>query len=225
MKLLLFDIDGTLLTTDGAGRTAMRQVAKELFSLEEDLTGITIDGNTDGGIVRQVLAKHALPVTKENINRYLEGYLICLKKNLSKTPGTILPGVSDLLNAVDTVHCAKGLLTGNLECGAQLKLRAHRLADRFEFGAFSDDSFNRNDLGPLAKARAEAKYNFPFDPSEMFVIGNTPHDIACGKAFGARTVAVATGGYRAKDLAVHEPDFLFEDFSQTFKVLQVFGLA
>jgi|GEM_PF-6316582 len=75
MKLLLFDIDGTLLTTDGAGRTAMRQVAKELFSLEEDLTGITIDGNTDGGIVRQVLAKHALPVTKENINRYLEGDL------------------------------------------------------------------------------------------------------------------------------------------------------
>jgi phosphoglycolate phosphatase len=224
MKLLLFDIDGTLLTTDGAGRVAMRQAAKDLFGLDEDLTGITIAGNTDGGIVREVLVKNNLPSTDENIRLYVEAYFARLAINLSTIPGTVLPGINDLLDAIDANSGAKGLLTGNIERGARLKLKTHGLGDRFEFGAFADDSFNRNDLGPFAKARAEAKYSHFFKPEDVFVIGDTPRDIACGKAFGARTVAVATGHYRADDLADFEPDYLFEDLSPTDDVLRAFGI-
>jgi phosphoglycolate phosphatase len=223
VKLLLFDIDGTLLTTFGAGRAAVCQAAKDLFGLEEDLAGITIAGNTDGSIFREVLAKHGISISEENIDRFTEAYFVRLTKNLSKNAGTVLPGIKELLNAIDAVASAKGLLTGNIERGARLKLKSLGLSNRFEFGAFSDDSFNRNDLGPFAKARAEVMYNQAFAGDAVYVIGDTPRDIVCGKAFGARTVAVATGHYGTDDLALHKPDFIFEDFSSTSSVMEAFG--
>jgi phosphoglycolate phosphatase len=224
MKLLLFDIDGTLLTTFGAGRNAVCQAAKDLFGLDEDLIGITIAGNTDGGIVREVLAKHGMPASHENINRFTEAYFVRLTENLSQNAGVILPGIHELLSALDTTASAKGLLTGNIERGARLKLQTLGLGHRFEFGAFSDDSYDRNELGPFAKARAEAKYKRAFETDAVYVIGDTPRDIACGKAFGARTVAVATGHYCLDDLAPHKPDFIFEDFSSTADVLKALEL-
>jgi phosphoglycolate phosphatase-like HAD superfamily hydrolase len=224
MKLLLFDIDGTLLTTFGAGSNAVCLAAKDLFGLDEDLAGITLAGNTDGGIVREVLAKHGVPASEENINRFTEAYFVRLAENLSQNAGTVLPGIHELLNAVDATASAKGLLTGNIERGARLKLGTLGLSTRFEFGAFSDDSHNRNELGPFAKARAEARYKQAFETEAVYVIGDTPRDIACGKAFGARTVAVATGHYRPDDLAPHKPDFIFEDFSSTADVLKALEL-
>jgi phosphoglycolate phosphatase len=223
VKLLLFDIDGTLLTTFGAGRSAICQAAKDLFGLDEDLSGITIAGNTDGGIVRAVLAKHGLAPSKESIERFTEGYFVRLNENLLKNAGRLLPGISELLNAVDAVPSAKGLLTGNIERGARLKLNLLGLGHRFEFGAFSDDSFDRNELGPFAKARAESRYNQAFASDAVYVIGDTPRDIVCGKAFGARTVAVATGHYGPAELAPHRPDFIFEDFSSTSEVMKALG--
>jgi phosphoglycolate phosphatase len=222
MNLLLFDIDGTLLTTDGAGRLAMRQAAMDRFGVEEDLRQITIAGNTDGRIIRAVLEKHSIPVTSENIRLYQEGYLARLEENLLRTPGIVLPGVIDLLDAIETVEYARGLLTGNLERGARLKLGTHSLSERFEFGAFADDSSDRNELGTFAQSRAEALFRLSFDKQQVFVIGDTPRDIACGKSIGARTMAVATGEYSFEQLGFHGPDFLFEDFTSTGEVLAAF---
>ena len=224
MNLLLFDIDGTLLKTEGVGRTSVCQAAKDVFGLEEDLSGLTVSGNTDGGVVREILAKHGLPITEANVEIFEEANLMRLSKNLLTVAGYILPGVVELLDAIDAASHAKGLLTGNIERGARLKLEAYGLGARFEFGAYSDDSFERNKLGPLAKQRAEDRYRLTFNLSDVFVIGDTPRDIACGKAFGARTVAVATGNYQFKELAAHQPDFLFEDLSSTADVLQALNI-
>ena len=223
MKLLLFDVDGTLLKTQGVGRSAVCQAAKDVFEIEEDLIGITVAGNTDGRILRDILSKHGLTPTQENIDRFKEGYLERLSENLRTRPGNVLPGIVELLDAIDAIPWAKGLLTGNIERGARIKLGSYGLSTRFEFGAFSDDSTDRNELGPFAKKRAEVRYGRTFDPKDIFVIGDTPRDIACGKAFGAQTVAVATGQYRSEELMMHEPDFVFEDFASTAETLTALG--
>jgi len=225
MKLLLFDIDGTLLKTEGVGRLAVCQAARDAFAIEEDLVGISVAGNTDGRIFSDILSKHGFTPSQENIDRFREQYLERLSYYVRTRPGYVLPGIVDLLDAIDAIPCAKGLLTGNIERGARIKLGAYGLSIRFEFGAFSDDSTDRNDLGPFAKMRAEAKYGRTFDPKDIFVIGDTPRDIACGRAFGAQTVAVATGQYRSEELLQHQPDFLFEDFSSTVQTLTVLGFS
>jgi phosphoglycolate phosphatase len=222
MKLILFDIDGTLLTTDGAGRAALRAAGADVFAIEEDLEGVAVSGNTDVAIVHEILNKHGIPDSEINVNRYLGAYLAHLKQRLVQQPGDILPGVATLLDACVQDGCIVGLLTGNLRRGAQLKLGAHRLWDRFRIGAFADDSRDRNMLGPIAKQRAEAKFQAPFN--ELFVIGDTPRDIACGKLANAIVVAVATGRYCKESLAAHQPDYLFDDLHETKTVLAALGL-
>ena len=221
MKLILFDIDGTLLTTDGAGRAALRAAGADVFAIEEDLQGVAISGNTDVAIVHEILNKHGIPASEINVNRYLGAYLAHLKQRLAKEPGDVLPGVAVLLDACAQERCIVGLLTGNLRRGAQMKLGAHRLWDRFSVGAFADDNRDRNLLGPIAKRRAEAEFRAPFD--QLFIIGDTPRDIACGKVANATVLAVATGRYSRENLAAHKPDFLFDDLSETKAVLGALG--
>ncbi len=112
------------------------------------------------------------------------------------------------------------LLTGNLAKGAEIKLDHYGVWDYFEFGAFADDSHDRNELGPYARARAKEKSGEEFPPERIYVIGDTPRDIECGKVFGAKTVAIATGNYSGPELAAHDPDHLFEDLSDTEAVLR-----
>jgi phosphoglycolate phosphatase-like HAD superfamily hydrolase len=220
MKLLLFDIDGTLLTTDGAGRVALRLAAKDVFGLDEDLSGVTIAGNTDTGIIRELLAKRSLPITDGNVNRYIGGYLARLRDQLAESPGIILPGISVLLDTAATIGWTIGLLTGNVERGAQLKLATHGINHYFSVGAFGDDHHDRNELGPIAKRRAENFSNTRFAETDIYVIGDTPRDITCGRSFGARTIAVATGSFAYETLQQENPDFLFKDFSDTEEVLK-----
>lgn len=220
MKLLLFDIDGTLLTTDGAGRVALRLAANDVFGLDEDLSGVTIAGNTDTGIIRDVLAKRSLPITDGNVNRYIGGYLARLRDQLAQSPGIILPGVRALLDIVATTGWTIGLLTGNVERGAQLKLTAHGINHYFSVGAFGDDHHDRNELAAIAKMRAEKFSDGRFSKTDIYVIGDTPRDINCGRSFGARTIAVATGSFAYHTLRQEKPDFLFKDFSDTEEVLK-----
>jgi phosphoglycolate phosphatase len=222
MKLILFDIDGTLLTTDGAGRAALRAAGTDVFAIEEDLEGVAISGNTDVAIVHEILDKHRIPDSEINVNRYLGAYLAHLKQRLVQQPGDVLPGVAVLLDACAQAGCIVGLLTGNLKRGAQMKLGTHRLWDRFSIGAFADDNRDRNMLGPIAKKRAEAEFQTAFD--ELFIIGDTPRDVACGKAARATVLAVATGRYSRESLAAHKPDYLFDDLSETQAVLAALGL-
>ena len=224
MKLFLFDIDGTLLTTDGAGRAALKSAGADLFAIREDLRSINVSGSTDTAIVQEVLRHHSLDPSTANVNRYLGGYLVWLRQHLASQSGAILPGVISLLDVLRDEGQAIGLLTGNVRRGAEIKLTAHGIWDRFSFGAFGDDNADRNQLGPIAKSRAEAAYNTQFDLRDIFVIGDTPKDIACARVFGAVAFAVATGRYSLADLSGHRPDHLCRDLADTKDLLFQFGL-
>ena len=224
MKLFLFDIDGTLLTTDGAGRAALKTAGTDLFAIEEDLRTISVSGSTDTAIVQEILLHHSLEASTANVNRYLGGYLVWLKQHLASQSGAILPGAISLLDALAQDGQGIVLLTGNVRRGAEIKLTAHGIWDRFSFGAFGDDDSDRNQLGPIAKRRAEAALNTEFPAHDIFVIGDTPKDIACARAFGAVAVAVATGRYSLANLSEHEPDHLCRDLADTKDLLFRFGL-
>jgi phosphoglycolate phosphatase-like HAD superfamily hydrolase len=219
-KLLLFDIDGTLLTSGGAGERALRLGFRDRFGIDDDLSSVEIAGRTDSGIVREMLAAHRLPATPENIAAFLDGYLHHLAEEIPRTPGRLLPGILPLLDALQPrADIVLALLTGNLARGAEIKLRHYGVWHYFEFGAFADDHHDRNQLGPFAQARARAQRGIEFPPERIFVLGDTPHDIACARAIGAKAIAIATGKFTRAELAAHAPDFLFEDLGDLDAVL------
>jgi len=224
-KLILFDIDGTLLTSGGAGERALRLGLKDRLGIDDDLKDVEIAGRTDSLIARRVLEKHHLPVTPENISNFLDGYLHHLAIELGRSKGTLLPGILDLLNTLrERPHLAVALLTGNLSRGARIKLNHYGIWEYFEFGAYADDHHDRNQLGKFATARAREKHGVEFAPENVYVLGDTPHDIECGRAFGAKTVAIATGNFSREKLAAHNPDFLFDDLSNVAEVIAKLGL-
>ena len=223
-KLLLFDIDGTLIVSGGAGEHALRLGIKDRFGLDEDFHGIEIAGRTDSGIARQFFAKHSLPATPENIAAFFDGYLHHLPSLLSQKQGRLLPGILPLLDALKArPDMVLALLTGNLARGAELKLTHYGVWDYFEFGAYADDHHDRNQLGHFARTRALERHGGDFPPERIYVLGDTPHDIACARAIGAKAVAIATGQCSRESLAAHAPDFLFDDLGDVAAVLAALG--
>jgi len=223
-RLLLWDIDSTLITTGGAGDKALKRVVKERFGMDDNFHDIEIAGRTDAHIATSILRKYEIDPTPANVANFLEGYLANLQELLPQTDGRVLPGVAGILERVaPREDRVLALLTGNLRRGAQLKLERYGLWSYFEFGAFADDHGDRNELGAFARARAREKHTHDFAAAEIDVIGDTGHDIACGKIFGARTIAVATGSWTREQLAAHEPDFLFDDLSDVDHVIATLG--
>lgn len=221
---MLFDIDGTLIHSAGAGLHSLRLSLAERFGIADDLADIEIAGMTDSSIVMSILNKHAIPPTNENIASFLDTYVHFLSLELPQRTGHVLPGVLDLLNKLKSrPHLVLALLTGNVSRGAQLKLEHYGVWHFFEFGAFADDHHDRNRLGVVAQTRAREKHGNEFRSDQIDVIGDTPRDIACGKAFGARTIAIATGSWPRAELAGHHPDFLFDDLSNVDEVIRVLG--
>jgi phosphoglycolate phosphatase-like HAD superfamily hydrolase len=223
-RLLLWDIDSTLIDSAHAGMKSLKRVVTTRFGVEDDLHDIEVAGRTDANIARSILAKYGVDPTPEKVADFLDDYLAGLAELLPQTNGRVLPGVAEIL---ERMHGREdrvlALLTGNLRRGAELKLRRYGLWDYFEFGAFADDHHDRNELGPFAHKRACERHDFEFSPGVIDVIGDTRHDIACGKAFGARTIAVATGSSTYEQLAAHEPDFVFQDFSDVDEVVARLG--
>ena len=218
-RLILWDIDSTLVNTGSAGLHALVRATIERFGGAGDLDGVEIAGRTDRAIAHQILEKYGEPVTDENVDSFLDRYVALLPEELPKRNGRVLPGVRELLEDLARQrNKTLGLLTGNLERGARLKLGYYDLWHFFPFGAFADDHHDRNALGPCAVDRAAAHVGFQFRPDQVDVVGDTGHDIACGKAFGARTIAVATGSWSRERLAEHEPDFLFDDLANVDEV-------
>jgi phosphoglycolate phosphatase len=223
-RLLLFDIDGTLIHSGGAGVHALKSAFTERFGIVDDLQDIEIAGMTDSGIVVSILNKHKIPATNENVSAFLDSYVHFLSLELPRRVGKLLPGVLELLEKLKSrSHLVLALLTGNVSRGAQLKLEHYGVWHFFEFGAFADDHHDRNRLGTVARARAKEKHGRQFSTSEIDVIGDTPRDIACGKAFGARTIAVATGTWKRDQLAKYEPDFLIDDLSNVQGIIDTLG--
>jgi len=224
--LFLFDIDGTLITSGGAGVHALKLAVKDFFGVEDDLAGVEIAGRTDKWITSCLFRKFGQAETPERVTAFLDIYLGYLHQQLPHCEGQVLPGIVELLEelkARETVSLA--LLTGNLGKGAELKLTHYGVWHYFEFGAYADDSPNRNDLGPVAQQRAFDKYRVKFAPENTFILGDTPHDIACGEVIGAKTVAIATGNYTAEQLAAYNPTYLFNDLSDVPGVLAKLGIA
>ncbi|MBC7368888.1 MAG: HAD hydrolase-like protein [Undibacterium sp.] len=212
--LLLWDIDGTLITSGGAGIRALRPALHDLFGITAALDDIDYAGRTDRHIFRQIFVRHGIPDTEENFLRYLDGYIAKLPGELANPNAYVLPGVPVLLAAAaKRPDLTQALLTGNVCRAARVKLAHHGLWDFFPFGAFADDSEHRNDLGPHALRRAREHTGVDFPPGRVWVIGDTPHDIACGRAIGARTLAVATGSHTVAALAEHQPTAVLSDLN------------
>jgi phosphoglycolate phosphatase-like HAD superfamily hydrolase len=222
-KLILWDIDGTLIVSHGAGVRAMERAFEQRFGLTTDLGKIDWAGRTDSWITGEVLRRNGIEATPQNCHDYLEAYLAELPGQLRHGPqGRVLPGVLELLEILHRrTDVAQGLLTGNLQRGAELKLTHYQVWHYFEFGAFADDSPRRNDLGPHALRRAREKHTGEFSAAHTFIIGDTPHDIECGKVFGARTIAVATGQFSVAELSAHRPDAVFANCADIAAFLQV----
>jgi phosphoglycolate phosphatase len=222
-SLILWDIDGTLVQMDHAGERALLIAIRELY--QRDLgkqLPVDLRGRTDTSIVRDLLAFLGVPNTPEEQKRLQLAYLSHMPATMPAGKARVLNGIGQALDAIHAhpeIHQA--LLTGNLREGAKLKLSFLGLWDYFEFGAFADDSHIRDELGPFALARAKEKLGITFPPERVWIIGDTPHDIACGKAIGAKTIAVATGSFSVEELAALNPTHTFKDLSDTQALLKV----
>ena len=221
--LLLFDIDGTLLLSGRAGLRAMTRAFADTFGVADGFKNASFGGRTDSFLLSQALQAAGLPDTVENHARFRDAYLPLLAEEIQH-PGTgykgLMPGARELLEALlDHDHLHLALLTGNYRDAAEIKLTHFELWDHFEWGAFSDDSADRNALVPIAQRRAET-YDIPPEAIErVIVIGDTPHDIACAHVAGATCIAVATGGHTVGELRAAGADVVLADLSDTEKVL------
>lgn len=222
MRLLLFDIDGTLILTGEAGLVAFRETIQEAFGTEDDLSQVDFSGATDSGIIAQLFGRHGIAHTPDNLERFRRAYFPSLGRWLPARQGRVLPGVTDLLGQLRRQEQVQlGLLTGNFAEGARLKLQHYGLWDYFAFGAFADDHSDRNELGPHALRRAAAHTGRNYAGDQVWIIGDTPRDIACARAFGAKVLAVATGRHSLAELQALEPDAALSDLSDVEAVARL----
>ena len=226
MKILLFDIDGTLIDSGGAGKLAMESALLAEFGVTVGDRPIPYAGRTDAAIISDLLQAHELEVTPKNIQRFLVAYLEHLPVCLTQRQGQALPGVRPLLEALQgRSDVLLALLTGNVEAGATNKLRHFDLQHYFECGGFADNLVERNDVARAARKRAEQHLGREIDETvTLWVIGDTPHDVTCGRSIGARVLAVATGSHSVAQLQSAEPDHVVSDLTDTEQLLALWAL-
>jgi phosphoglycolate phosphatase len=216
--LLLFDIDGTLVDTGGKGMSAIKKTALEVFG--SDGPPLDLAGSTDLGILANLYVHFEIEPTAERTHRFFDVYHRHLKESLESNPaeGKVLDGVFELLEElVIHQHAQLGLLTGNTEIGAEIKLRHYGLHQHFGFGAYGSDRADRNLLGHIALERALAVTGNSFTPDRTLIIGDTPKDIACAHAVGARCLAVATGHFTAEQLEQAGADWVIGSLRELVK--------
>jgi phosphoglycolate phosphatase-like HAD superfamily hydrolase len=216
VQLVLFDIDGTLVHTGGAGIKAFAKTFATQFNALDGAEKINFAGRTDVNLVREFFGLHQIAATPENFRRFFEGYVFWLDQTVAQSNGGACHGVlkfiDDLLSLPDPPML--GLLTGNIRLGAEIKLRRYDLWDVFETGAFADDHEDRNQIAVAALARGSRVLDRQLRGEEIIVVGDTPHDIRCGRFIGAKTLAVATGGAKLDELKQHQPDWAVEDLTR-----------
>lgn len=216
IQLVLFDIDGTLIRTGGAGQVAFDRVAETMFHVPNGTRHLNFAGRTDTSIVRDFFKEQGIPPTPANFARFFDSYVFWLDQLLHEYAGKVLPGVRQIIRDFQALPQPPviGLLTGNIRLGAQIKLQHYRLWDEFEMGAFGDDHEERNRLAVIARERGGRICQRPLRGEEMLVVGDTPKDIECGRAIAARVLAVATGGAAYEELERHQPDWLVRSLDQ-----------
>lgn len=215
--VILFDIDGTLINGGGAGRAALLRGLADELGYGGDGDSVALSGRTDHAIIADFLALAGVEDTLENRRRLVAAYLRALPACLREKPGRVLPGVENLLDRLARIpEVAVGLLTGNVREGAEVKLSHFGLWERFRFGGFGGDHVSRDDVARAALAEARRLHG---GFGEVWVIGDTPQDIACARAIGARAVGVLTGWHGRDEMHACRPDRLYDDLSDTDGVL------
>ena len=215
-RLVLFDIDGTLILTGGAGQQAFARVFASRWNIPNATQGIHFAGRSDRAIIRETFQRHGIPPTDENFQLFVDDYVFYLDHLLGTLPGRVLLGVQDLILRLQQ-HSRPpliGLLTGNIRLGAQIKLTHYKLWDHFMTGGFGDDHDERAHIAAAAVERGSRLLGTPLHGDEILVIGDTPSDIACAQAVGARVLAVATGQYTLDQLKACGPTWVCEDLTQ-----------
>ena len=214
MKICLFDIDGTLITTGGAGKLAFLQTLQEAFDIDAIDPGVPFAGRTDRGIVADLFDHFNIAQNHRNWIRFTDVYLRLLPGCLASCAGKVLPGIKLFLEKIAQHPDIKlGLLTGNMADGASIKLRHYGLDHYFDFGGFGDQHTERDLVAQQALRATHQRWGQSVMGEQIFVIGDTPADIRCGKAIGANTVGVCTGKYSAKELKTEAAKLVIEDFT------------
>jgi phosphoglycolate phosphatase-like HAD superfamily hydrolase len=216
IRLVLFDIDGTLVHTGGAGTKAFAQTFAHVFGLHHGSEKMKFAGRTDVSLVREFFRIHGVPESRENFSRFFESYPFLLANVLTHSHRAECAGVTALIGQLLALPQPPvvGLLTGNIQLGAEIKLRAFGLWDFFHFGGFADDHEERNHIAVAALARGRRVLDPNLQPHEVVVIGDTPFDVKCGKFIGAKTLAVATGGAKLEELKTCGADWTVADLTQ-----------
>jgi phosphoglycolate phosphatase len=221
MHICLFDIDGTLISSGGAGKKALEMAMASAFGMEHIIERLKLSGRTDRAIIRDMLCIGGIAETPDNLRRVMLEYLRHLPGCLASHKGAVLPGIAGLLQ--ELAKCdgtiAIGLLTGNIREGARVKLGHYRLFEHFAFGAYGDEHFDRDDVAREAVTVVERHLGRTVGRERIWVIGDTPFDVRCARAIGARAVAVATGWHSFEELQATDPDLLMRDLSDSSKFL------
>ena len=216
IRLVLFDIDGTLIRTGGAGEKAFARVFETEFSVANGTARLHFAGRTDPSIVRDFFQHHQIEAVTENFRRFFDNYVFWLDYMLGQLPGRVLPGVRTMIHdwQLRPQPPMIGLLTGNIRLGAQIKLRHYQLWHLFQMGAFGDDHEDRNQIAVIARERGNRLLNEKLRGDEILVIGDTPRDIACARAIDAKVLVAATGTFGLAELKSHQPDWAVETLEQ-----------
>ena len=216
VRLVLFDIDGTLVHTGGAGTKAFSHTFASVFGLKHGAERMKFAGRTDVSLVREFFGIHGVPASVENLGDFFENYVFWLEHIVAQSTGGECAGVRNFIEDLLALPQPPtlGLLTGNIRLGAQIKLRRFGLWDHFVMGGFADDHEERNHIAVAALERARRVLDPHLQPQEVVVIGDTPHDVRCGKFIGAKTIAVATGGSTFEELQPHAADWTVQDLTQ-----------
>jgi phosphoglycolate phosphatase len=227
LRAFLFDVDGTLVTARGAGRQALEAALVETFGTSGPIDRYDLRGKTDARIVADLM--RAAGVAHEVVERRLDACFQAYARHLRRTIGDgsrvqVMPGIPGVVAALgDRDGVVVGLLTGNIEAGARIKLEPTGLLPHFRVGAYGSDDADRARLPHVAAARIRRLTGRPVAFDQMAIIGDTPLDIACARACGAFAVAVATGQYSLEELAACRPDLLFADFSDVPATVERLG--
>ncbi|MEX2529205.1 MAG: HAD family hydrolase [Gemmatimonadota bacterium] len=222
-RLVLFDIDGTLVT-GGPAKGAFHLALETIYGTTGPIEGWSFSGKTDPQIARELLTAAGLDdrTIDEGFPALWTTYLEEMERRMANDPTRVLPGVMELVEALESLaDLAMGLVTGNVQRGADLKLGAVGLASRFELGAFGSDHEVRNELPGIAMERAWGKWRVRFDPRHVVVVGDTPRDVACGRHHGTRTLAVATGRFGEEELRASGADVVLPDLSRTDELVEL----
>jgi len=222
MKFILFDIDGTLIDSGGAGVLALNLAFQDLFSVTDAFRSIKMAGKTDLQILHEGMKLHNIISSNGVVPAFFESYIAHLRKTMRATDGHVKAGIREALSEIgNSEEFVLGLLTGNIEQGAMIKLEAFDLDRYFETGAYGNEHADRNRLLPIAREKLRKSRALDIDYRDCIVVGDTPRDVECSKPYGAYAIAVATGPYSYSSLSETAADMVFHDLSDTDALLRL----